>query len=155
MQRTCGAVMEKCCSENNNQGKGSSFSWTPQFLFWFNTQFWTRTWNSLCMCVIPSKSWVWRRLECMGIMEKWEIDAEIANQRFSSVPTRPGAWNSPWRAYQWNLQCCYCDNSLWRAATRPGEFSRISITCSCFWNPLSASVSYPWTLTILPQLIIG
>jgi hypothetical protein len=63
------------------------------------------TWNSLCMCVSLSKLWVWRRLEGMGSMEKWEIDPEIAEIRFSSVTTRSGVWNSPWRAWQQNLRC--------------------------------------------------
>jgi hypothetical protein len=35
------------------------------------------------------------------------IDLEIAEIRLSYVPTRPGAWNSPWRAYQKILQCYY------------------------------------------------
>jgi hypothetical protein len=31
------------------------------------------TWNSLCMCVYSVEIQVWRRLEGMGIMEKWKI----------------------------------------------------------------------------------
>jgi hypothetical protein len=69
-----------------NQGKEASFTWTHQFLFWFKHPIWTLSWNSLCMCVILSKTMSWRRLEVMVIMEKWEIDAE--SQNYVSVLSR-------------------------------------------------------------------
>jgi hypothetical protein len=87
------------------------------------------TWNSLCMCVSLSKLWVWRRLEGMGSMEKWEIDPEIAEIRFSSVTTRSGVWNSPWRAWQQNLRC---------PARTCGALRELAVCCGSLLSPAGA-----------------
>jgi hypothetical protein len=93
-----------------NQGKEASFTWTHQFLFWFKHPIWTLSWNSLCMCVILSKTMSLEKVRSHGYHGEVRNWCRITELRFSSVPTRSGAWNSLWRACQQNLHFCYCDN---------------------------------------------
>jgi hypothetical protein len=62
------------------------------------------TWNSLCMCVLSVEIQVWRRLEGMGIMEKWK-NWKLQNLVPTSVALATASRYSPGEYSSWS--CMY------------------------------------------------
>jgi hypothetical protein len=88
------------------QGKKIHSHWTSKFF-----PLWPKLSNHhfefkilCCMFVYYPKYGARCYWKSMGVMEKWEIDGESMKTRFSTVTTRSGAWNSPWRAWQQSLR---------------------------------------------------